>query len=70
MGYISVGNKIDPNDWKDNPRHSAEQIAIDRAELEKWLADSGWEKTAATSIADRFFGDSEWLAKRLAVSAS
>ncbi len=27
MGYISVGNKIDPNDWKDNPRHSAEQIA-------------------------------------------
>jgi peptidoglycan-N-acetylglucosamine deacetylase len=29
MGYISVGNKIDPNDWKDNPRHSAEQIAAD-----------------------------------------
>ena len=29
MGYISVGNKIDPNDWKDNPRHSAEQIAGD-----------------------------------------
>ena len=29
MGYISVGNKIDPNDWKDNPRHSAEQIASD-----------------------------------------
>jgi peptidoglycan/xylan/chitin deacetylase (PgdA/CDA1 family)/spore germination protein YaaH len=29
MGYISVGNKIDPNDWKDNPRHPAEQIAAD-----------------------------------------
>jgi cellulose synthase/poly-beta-1,6-N-acetylglucosamine synthase-like glycosyltransferase/peptidoglycan/xylan/chitin deacetylase (PgdA/CDA1 family) len=29
MGYISVGNKIDPNDWKDNPRHSAEQITAD-----------------------------------------
>ena len=29
MGYISVGNKIDPNDWKDNPRHSAEQISRD-----------------------------------------
>ena len=22
MGYITVGDKIDPNDWKDNPRHS------------------------------------------------
>jgi hypothetical protein len=46
-----------------------EQIAIDRPELKKWLADSGWEKTAVTSIADRFFADSEWLAKRLAVAA-
>ncbi|HTW31999.1 MAG TPA: glycosyltransferase [Candidatus Sulfotelmatobacter sp.] len=27
MGYITVGNRIDPNDWKDNPRRSAEQIA-------------------------------------------
>jgi cellulose synthase/poly-beta-1,6-N-acetylglucosamine synthase-like glycosyltransferase/spore germination protein YaaH/peptidoglycan/xylan/chitin deacetylase (PgdA/CDA1 family) len=27
MGYITVGNRIDPNDWSDNPRHSAEQIA-------------------------------------------
>ncbi len=26
MGYISVGDKIDPNDWKDNPRPGAEQI--------------------------------------------
>jgi peptidoglycan-N-acetylglucosamine deacetylase len=26
MGYITVGNRIDPNDWSDNPRHSAEQI--------------------------------------------
>jgi cellulose synthase/poly-beta-1,6-N-acetylglucosamine synthase-like glycosyltransferase/spore germination protein YaaH/peptidoglycan/xylan/chitin deacetylase (PgdA/CDA1 family) len=27
MGYITVGNRIDPNDWSDNPRRSAEQIA-------------------------------------------
>jgi cellulose synthase/poly-beta-1,6-N-acetylglucosamine synthase-like glycosyltransferase/peptidoglycan/xylan/chitin deacetylase (PgdA/CDA1 family) len=26
MGYISVGNRIDPNDWSNNPRRSAEQI--------------------------------------------
>lgn len=48
----------------------AEQIAIDRHELEKWLADSGWEKPVVSSIAERFFADSDWLAKRLAVSAS
>jgi peptidoglycan-N-acetylglucosamine deacetylase len=29
MGYITVGDKIDPNDWRDNPRHSADQIAAD-----------------------------------------
>ncbi len=46
-----------------------EQIAIDRSELEKWLADSGWPTTTVTAIADRFYADSEWLAKRLAVSA-
>jgi cellulose synthase/poly-beta-1,6-N-acetylglucosamine synthase-like glycosyltransferase/spore germination protein YaaH/peptidoglycan/xylan/chitin deacetylase (PgdA/CDA1 family) len=27
MGYITVGNRIDPNDWSDNPRRSAEQIS-------------------------------------------
>ena len=27
MGYITIGDKIDPNDWRDNPRHSADQIA-------------------------------------------
>ncbi|HKH99550.1 MAG TPA: glycosyltransferase [Candidatus Sulfotelmatobacter sp.] len=27
MGYITVGNRIDPNDWSENPRRSAEQIA-------------------------------------------
>ena len=27
MGYITVGNRIDPNDWSENPRHTAEQIA-------------------------------------------
>jgi len=26
MGYITVGNRIDPNDWSENPRHTAEQI--------------------------------------------
>jgi len=29
LGYITVGNKIDPNDWRDDPRHSAEDIAAD-----------------------------------------
>jgi cellulose synthase/poly-beta-1,6-N-acetylglucosamine synthase-like glycosyltransferase/spore germination protein YaaH/peptidoglycan/xylan/chitin deacetylase (PgdA/CDA1 family) len=27
MGYITVGNRIDPNDWSSNPRRSAEQIS-------------------------------------------
>ena len=28
MGYITVGNRIDPNDWSDKPRrHTAEEIA-------------------------------------------
>jgi peptidoglycan-N-acetylglucosamine deacetylase len=27
MGYITVGNRIDPNDWSDNPHRPAEQIA-------------------------------------------
>ncbi len=47
----------------------AAQVAIDRAELARWLADSGWEQDAVTALADRFFADSEWLAKRLAVMA-
>ncbi len=29
MGYITIGDKIDPNDWRDNPRHSADQIVTD-----------------------------------------
>jgi peptidoglycan-N-acetylglucosamine deacetylase len=29
MGYITVGNKIDPHDWQSNPRLSAEQITRD-----------------------------------------
>lgn len=45
-----------------------EQVAIDRAELERWLAASGWEQGIATQIAGRFFADSESLAKRLAVT--
>ena len=27
MGYISIGDKIDPNDWRDDPRPTAKQIA-------------------------------------------
>src|SRR5579863_5485527 len=27
MGYIIVGDKIDPNDWRDNPRPTADEIA-------------------------------------------
>ena len=26
MGYITVGDKIDPNDWRDNPRPTPQQI--------------------------------------------
>ncbi len=26
LGYITVGSKIDPNDWRANPRNSAEQL--------------------------------------------
>jgi len=29
LGYISVGEKIDPNDWRDNPRRPAKEIADD-----------------------------------------
>ena len=45
------------------------EVAIDRAELGRWLADSGWEQEAVTALAERFFADSEWLARRLAVMA-
>jgi hypothetical protein len=48
----------------------AENVAIDRADLIKWLEDSGWKQAAVPQIADRFFTDSEVLAKRLAVQAS
>jgi cellulose synthase/poly-beta-1,6-N-acetylglucosamine synthase-like glycosyltransferase/peptidoglycan/xylan/chitin deacetylase (PgdA/CDA1 family) len=27
MGYVSIGDKIDPNDWRDNPRPTAAEIA-------------------------------------------
>ena len=29
LGYTTIGDKIDPNDWRDNPRRTAEQIAED-----------------------------------------
>jgi cellulose synthase/poly-beta-1,6-N-acetylglucosamine synthase-like glycosyltransferase/peptidoglycan/xylan/chitin deacetylase (PgdA/CDA1 family) len=29
MGYITVGDKIDPSDWKDNPHRTARQITDD-----------------------------------------
>jgi hypothetical protein len=41
----------------------AEQVAINRVDLEKWLADNGWEQEAVAQIADQFFADSRRLAK-------
>ena len=29
MGYITVGDKIDPSDWKDNPHRTAQEITSD-----------------------------------------
>ena len=29
LGYITVGEKIDPNDWRDNPRRPGQEIAAD-----------------------------------------
>jgi cellulose synthase/poly-beta-1,6-N-acetylglucosamine synthase-like glycosyltransferase/peptidoglycan/xylan/chitin deacetylase (PgdA/CDA1 family)/spore germination protein YaaH len=29
MGYVTVGDRVDPNDWKDNPRRTADQISRD-----------------------------------------
>ena len=29
MGYITVGNKLDPNDWKETPSRTADEIAAD-----------------------------------------
>ena len=29
LGFITVGDKIDPNDWRGNPRRSAQEIADD-----------------------------------------
>lgn len=29
MGYITVGDKIDTNDWRDNPRRTANEMAAD-----------------------------------------
>lgn len=48
----------------------AEQAAIDRSELKKWLADSGWAQEAAQELTERFFRDADWLAKRLEVAAT
>ncbi len=29
MGFITVGDKLDPNDWRDNPRKTADEIVQD-----------------------------------------
>jgi len=29
LGYITIGDKVDPNDWRDNPRRPAEEIVAD-----------------------------------------
>jgi hypothetical protein len=47
-----------------------EHVAIDRDELRDWFKDSGWERQAASALVDRFFADSGWLAKRMAVMAT
>lgn len=46
----------------------AEHVAINRDDLEKWVADSGWGQKIAAQIADQFFADSRRLAKWLAVA--
>ena len=27
MGYVTIGDKVDPNDWRDDPRRSAKQLS-------------------------------------------
>jgi len=29
LGYITIGDKVDPNDWRDNPRRPSEEIIAD-----------------------------------------
>src|SRR5271165_3278121 len=29
LGYITIGDKVDPNDWRDNPRRPADEIVAD-----------------------------------------
>ncbi|HVZ15906.1 MAG TPA: polysaccharide deacetylase family protein, partial [Terriglobales bacterium] len=29
LGYLTIGDKLDPNDWRDNPRRSAQEITDD-----------------------------------------
>ena len=29
LGYVTIGDKLDPNDWRDNPRRSAQEITDD-----------------------------------------
>jgi hypothetical protein len=48
----------------------AENVAIDRTELTRWLEDSGWKQATVAQVADRFFADSDLFAKRLAMQAS
>jgi hypothetical protein len=47
----------------------AEHIALDRTEFQRWATDSGWSAPAASELVERFFADSLWLAKRLAVAS-
>jgi len=47
----------------------AEQVAINRDELVRWLTVSGWDQKDITAMTDRFFADSAWFAKRLALAA-
>ena len=47
MGYISIGDKIDPNDWHENPRMTAEQITD--AVLKQSLPPCANDRSAAAS---------------------
>ena len=47
LGYITVGDKIDPNDWHDNPRRSAGQIV--RRRSDQPAAVPAWQSGAAAT---------------------
>jgi len=60
MGYITIGSKIDPHDWRSgDARHSAQQIAADvlnhlpRAHSTTRPAETSFSSTTAAEIAPK-----------------